>query len=83
MGCTSICKFYLEEDVEDALRVGGDGGVERRAARVVGGVGVEGGRLQQLLGGVGAGVPGGQVQRVLARLVHLQFVTSVTRCDHV
>ena len=69
--------------MEDALRVGGDGGVERRAARVVGGVGVEGGRLQQLLGGVGAGVPGGQVQRVLARLVHLRGGVAECKQDPV
>ena len=58
-----------QKDLEDPLGVRGHGGVQRRPARVVLGVGVGAG-LEQSLGGVGAGVAGRQVERRLARLVH-------------
>jgi hypothetical protein len=58
-----------EQDLEDAESVRGDGGVQRRSAGVVLGVGVGAG-VQQPLRGVGARVPRRQVQRRLAGLVH-------------
>ena len=56
--------------LEDTLSIGSDSGMQRRAPRVVLGVSV-GASVQQALGGVGAGVAGGEVQGGLAGAVRL------------